>query len=86
MTFFEYKMNELAKTFLLAGNKFMPETYSACGPFTKNQERIEKFMQTGIADFNYKDDIDKACFQHDMAYGKYKNLNKRTQQDRVKTF
>ena len=84
-------MNELANTFLLAGNKFMPEihlkqpgfTYSACGPFTKNQERIEKFMQTGITDFSYKDDIDKACFQHDMAYGKYNNLNKRTQQDIV---
>ena len=82
-------MNELANTFLLAGNKFMPEihlkqpgfTYSACGPFTKNQERIEKFMQTGITDFSYKDDFDKACFQHDMAYGKYNNLNKRTQQD-----
>ena len=87
-------MNELANTFLLAGNKFMPEihlkqpgfTYSACGPFTKNQERIEKYMQTGITDFSYKDDFDKACFQHDMAYGKYNNLNKRTQQDRVKTF
>ena len=82
-------MNELANTFLLAGNKFMPEihlkqpgfTYSACCPFTKNQERIEKFMQTGITDFSYKDDFDKACFQHDMAYGKYNNLNKRTQQD-----
>ena len=43
-------MNE----FLLAGDKFMPEmhfkqtgfTYSTCGPFTKNKERIEKYMQT----------------------------------------
>ena len=54
----------------------MPEmrpafTYSACGPFTKN-ERIEKFMQTGNTDFIYKGELDKACFQHDMAYGKTK--------------
>ena len=87
-------MNELANTFLLAGNKFMPEmhlkqpgfTYSARGPFTKNQEAIEKFMQTGITDFSYKDDLDKACFQYDMTYGKYNDLNKRTQSNRVKTF
>ena len=46
-------MNETVNTFLLAGDKFMLEkhlkqpgfTYSACGPFTKNKERIEKFMQ-----------------------------------------
>ena len=50
-----YKLNEIANTFLLVSNKFMPEihskkpgsTYSACGPFTKNKQRIEKFMQTG---------------------------------------
>ena len=45
-------------------------TYSACGPFTKNKERIEKFMQTGNTDFIYKNELDKACFQLDMAYGK----------------
>ena len=49
-------MNEIINKFLLVGDTFMPEmhlkqpgfTYSACGPFTKNKERIEKFMQTGI--------------------------------------
>ena len=64
-------------------------TYSACGPFTKNNKRIEKFMQTGNTDFNYKNDLDKACFQHDMSYGKLKDLEKRTQPDKVlrnKTF
>ena len=48
-------MNEIINTFLLAGDKFVPEmhlkrpgfTYIACGPFTKTKERIEKFMQTG---------------------------------------
>ena len=54
-------------------------TYSACGPFTKNKERIVKFMQTGNTDFIYKSELNKACFQHDMAYGKSKDLVKRTQ-------
>ena len=57
--------------------------YSACGPFTKNKERIEKFMQTGNTDFIYKNELDKACFQHDMAYGKLKDLIKGTQSDKV---
>ena len=58
-------------------------TYSACGPFTKNKERIEKFMTTGNTDFIYKNELDKACFQHDMAYGKSKDLVKRTQSGKV---
>ena len=57
--------------------------YSACGPFTKNKERIEKTMQTGNTDFIYRNEFDKACFQHDMAYGKSKDLIKRTQSDKV---
>ena len=84
-------MNEIVNKFLLVGDKFMPEmhlkqpgfTYSACGPFTKNKERIEKFMQTGDTNFIYKNELDKACFQHDMAYGKSKDLIKRTQSDKV---
>ena len=75
----------------MVGYKCMPEmhlrqpgfTYSACGPFTKNKERIEKFMQTGNTDFIYKYELDKAYFQHDMAYGKSKYLVKRTQSDKV---
>ena len=84
-------MNKTVNTFLLVGDKFMPEmhlkqpgfTYSTCGPFTKNKERIEKFMQTGNTDFMYKNELDKGCFQHDMAYGKSKDLVKRTQSDKV---
>ena len=68
-------MNEITNKFLLAGDKFMPEmhlkqpgfTYSACGPFTRNKEGIEKLMQTGNTDFIYKNELDKACFQHDVA-------------------
>ena len=84
-------MNDIINKFLLVSDKFMPEmylrqpgfTYSACGPFTKNKQRIEKFMQTGNTDFIYKNELDKACFQHDMAYGKSKDLVKRTQSDKV---
>ena len=79
-------MNEIVNKFLLAGDKFMPEihlkhprfTYSACGPFTKNEERIQKFMQTGNTNYTYKNDLDKACFQHDMAYRKHKDLTRIT--------
>ena len=79
-------MNEIVNKFLLVGDKLMPEmhlkqpgsTYSACGPFTKNKERITKFMQTGNTNFIYKNELDKACFTHDMTYGKSKDLTKRT--------
>ena len=84
-------MDQIVNKFLLVGDKFMPEmhlkqpsfTYSTCGPFTKNKQRIEKFMQTGNTDFIYKNELDKACFQHDMAYGKTKDLVIRTQSDKV---
>ena len=83
-------MNEIVNKFLLVGHKFMPEihlkqpgfTYCACGPFSKNEKRIEKFMQTGNTDFFYRNKLDKACFQH-MAYGESKDLTKRTQSDKV---
>ena len=73
-------MNEIVNKLLLAGDKFMPElhlkqpgfTYSACGPFTRSKERIEKFMQTRNADFIYRNELDKTWFRHDMGYGKSK--------------
>ena len=58
-------------------------TYSACGPFTKNKESIEKFMQTGNTNFICRKELDKACFQHDMAYGKSKGLAERNQSGKV---
>ena len=64
-------------------------TYSACGSFTKNKDIIQKFMQTCNTDFFYRNEFDKACFKHDMAYGKAKDLVTRTQSDKVlrdKTF
>ena len=83
-------MNNIIDKFLLVGDKFMPEmhlrqpqfTYSACGPFTKNKERIQKFKETGDTKYIYKNELDKTCFQHDMAYGDFKDLAKRTAADK----
>ena len=84
-------MNEIVNKFLLVGDKFMPETHlkqreftnSAFGPFTKNKERIQKFKETGETSYIYKNELDKACFQHDMAYGDFKDLARRTASDKV---
>ena len=84
-------MNEIVNRFLLAGDKFMPEmylkqpgfTYSACGPFTKNKEKIQKIKETEDTSYIYKNELDKACFQHDMAYGDFQDIAKRTDFDRI---
>ena len=73
-------MNEIVNKVLLVGDKFMPEmhlkqpgfTYSTCCPFTKSEERVEKFMKVGDTNMIYNNEIDKACFQHDMVHGKTK--------------
>ena len=64
-------------------------TDSAWGPFTKNKEQIQKFRETGDSKYIYKNELQKACFQHDMAYGDFKDLHKRRAADRLlnyKTF
>ena len=84
-------MNEIVNKFLLARDKFMPEmhlkqpgfTYSVCGTFTKNEERIQKFTETGDTSYIYKNELDQACFQHDMAYGDFKDLKRRTASDKI---
>ena len=86
-------MNEIVNKVLLAGDKFMPEmhlkqpgfTYSACGPFTKSKERIQKFKETGDTSEIYKNELGKACFQHDMAYGDFNDLARRTAFDKFLT-
>ena len=68
------KLNEIVNKFSLAGDKFMPKmhlkqpgfTYSTCGSFTKNKGKIQKFKETGDMKYIYKNDLDKACFQHHM--------------------
>ena len=78
---FKVYKNEIVNKFLLVGDKFMPQMhlkqpgfpYSACGPFKKSKERIEKFMQTGNTEFFYKNELDKVCFQHNSWYGLWRN-------------
>ena len=86
------KANSIINKFLLAGDKFMPELhlvdpiakkYNACGPFTKHTQRIQDFLNTGKLSYIYKNDLDKDCFQHDMTYNKFKDLEKGTQSDKV---
>ena len=84
-------INEMVNKFLLPGDKFMPEThlkqpgftYSACGPFTKNKERNQKLKETGYVSYTYKNQLDQACFKHDMTYGGYKDLAKITASEEV---
>ena len=84
-------MNNTINKCLLAGDKFMPEmhlrqpgfTYSACGPFTKHKERIKKFEQTGDTQYIYRNELDKACFQHHAAYVDNKDLLNRTRADKI---
>ena len=84
-------MNEIGNKVLLVGDKFMPKmhlrqptfTCSACGPFTNNKERIQKFKKTGDKSYIYKNELNKVCFQNHMAYGDFKDLAKRTAADKV---
>ena len=84
-------MNNTINKFLLAGDKFMPEihlrqpqfTCSACGPFTKHEQRIQKFKEAGNTNYIYKNELDKACFVHDVAYSDSKDLTKRTVADKI---
>ena len=84
-------MNNVINKFLLAGDKFMPEmhlrqpqfVYSVCGPFTRHKERIKKFKQTGDTRYIYRNELDKACLQHDSTYADHKDLINRTKSDKV---
>ena len=75
----------------MTGDKFIVEmhlrqpgfTYSACGPFSKHKEKIKKLKETGDTRFIYRNDLDKACFQHDSAYADSKDLVNRTRSDKV---
>ena len=81
-----YKMSKIVNKFLLAGDKFISEmhlkqpgfTYSACGPFAKNKERIQKLKDARDTNYIYKIELDKACFERDMAYEDFKDLARRT--------
>ena len=75
-------MNEVVNKSLFSRDKFLPEidsrqpwfTYSACGTFTKNKRRIQKFNGIGNSKYIYQNESNKACFQHDMTYRDFKEL------------
>ena len=83
-------MNEIMNKFLLTGKKSMPEmdlrqpgfTQSACDPFIKNKERIKNPKETGGSRYFYQNELDKVCFEHDMVFRDFKDLNRRTAADR----
>ena len=68
-------MNKITEKYSLNGDKFMPElhlkqpgfTYSACGPFTKHRERIQKFREIANLKHLYRNELYKASFAHDAA-------------------
>ena len=84
-------MNNVIDKFLLVGDKFMPEmhlrqprfVYSTCGPFTRHKERIKEFKRTCDTRYIYRNELDKACFQHDSAYADHKDLINRTDAENV---
>ena len=84
-------MKNVINKFLSAGDKFMPKihlrqprfVYSACGPFTRHKERIKEFKRTDDTRYIYRNELDKACFQHDSAYADHKDLINRTEADKV---
>ena len=81
-------MNEIVNKFLLAGNKFISEMHLrelgfTYGPFTKNKERIQKSKETEDSQYIYQNELDKACFQHDMAYEDFKDLTRGTASNKI---
>ena len=84
-------MNEMVNKFLLARDKSMSKmhlkqpvfTSRACEPFTKKKERIQKIKETRDSRYIYRNELDKPCFQHDNAYGDFKDLARRTASDKV---
>ena len=89
--FWGYKMNKIINKFLFAGDTCMSEIhlrhpgfiYSAFGPFTKSKKWITKFKETGDSKYIYENKLDKTCFHHNIAYGDFKDLPKRTAFDKV---
>ena len=77
-------MNEKVNKFLLPEDKFMPEmhlrqpgfTYCAWALFTENKD-MKKIKDTGDSKYIYQKELDKVYFQYDMAYGDFKDLNRR---------
>ena len=66
----------MVNRFLLTWDKFMPKMHliNACGPFTKNKERIQNYKETRDSRYIFQNKLDKACIQGDMADGDFKDM------------
>ena len=88
----------MLNTFLLTGDKFMPEMHLKQPGKLVNQVNQDllivhvdhfpkiknsEIKKTGNSRYIYKNELDKACFQHDLAYGDFKDLAKRTASDKM---
>ena len=83
-----YKINEIVNKFLLAGHdryafKIARISYSTCQPFTKTKERIQKIKEIVYSRYTHQNELDKACFQHDMAYVDFKELTRRAVSEKI---
>ena len=83
-------MNQIVNKFLLAGDKFTPEMHLKhpdllilLVDYLLKTKKIHKFKETGDTNYIYKNQLDKACLQHHMAYGDFKDLERRTASDKV---
>ena len=84
-------MNQVVHKSVLAGDTFVTKmhlrqhrfTYNACEIFTKSKERIQKCKERSDSRYMYQNELDKACFQHDMAFGDFKDLTRRTASDKT---
>ena len=84
-------MKKITNAFSLTGDNFLPElhlkqlgfTYSGCGPFTKHLERIQQFKEIGHLKYLYKNELDKTCFLHDVAFCNSEDLTKRIISDKI---
>ena len=82
-------MNEIVNKFLLRRDKLMSEmhlrqsgfAYSACG--TKTKQSMQKFKEIRDSRYIYQKELDKACFQDEMAYGDFNELTRRTTSDNI---
>ena len=55
----------------------------SCGPFTKNEERIQEFKETGDSQYVYQNELNNSCSQHDIANGDFKDLTRRKASDKT---
>ena len=84
-------MKNITDNFLLARDISIYEvhlrqptfTYNVSGPFTKNWTRVQTLQKIGGSRYSCRNEIDKTCFQNDIAYGDVTDLSEGTASDKV---